>query len=522
MPYIGDFFMDKSKYHFTQVYEIKQDENDLDFFDVNLKYDTPLFIDPFLLKNSTVGSDRELFTRFGLFFKDALKKISNINLEDQVEKEFFLDHLTFKEPKQLYLGFTADSNEGSGPGPGFAKVLFNFFVNQTLKKIIDKEELYPENKFNPSVFEIVAKNVGPDSISDLSACLIMDYLIEYTQAVCKEFDIPTKPLATPRYFNFEEMEWVEGAYRELPENPHTGMAVILTPKRILRGYDIKHDKNITHNLQHLLELDPILKLRFADFIKKNVSEVSADEVHSILINNDGLIKHILDRMEGKNPGQYDFVSDPDNLLSLKFFADFFRERKPSEPTECKDVLNNLFDFLKHFQKYIRHNGGWKDFWIRKGAKLSECREEKIGRQFHAMGFSWFSRDKDYTFCNEVSHGNGFVDFYLIYKNCRIVIELKKLSNNSNTGSENLPAYIHGYKKQLPEYVKQHDAKYAVYLTGQHHKSLIKGRKNHDNRVNEIENLTEEIEKELQNEIDNFESLHYVNIDLSPQASPSTI
>jgi hypothetical protein len=508
------------KYHFTQIYGIKSSESDLDFFDANLRYDTTLFIDPFLLKNSPVKSDQVLFDRFGIFFKDAIEKFSKINIEKSLERKIFIRHIDFGEPKQLCLGYTAGSNKGKGPGKEFAKALFNFFVDISLKKIIENESYYPDKRINPAVLGLVSKNIGPDGISDLAISLILDYLISYTQEVCKKYGIKTQTLPTPKFFSFEFMEWVNGKYAELPKNPYTNDSVILVPKRFLRAQDINRDRKITGKLQCLLEMDPDLKIKFADFIQKNVSDITIDEVHVILKENPEVIKDILLRMESENPGQYDFVLDPYKLLAIKKFAELIVKKEKNNIATCQQLLNELKTFLTFFQRKIIYNGHWKDFWEGGKSNLKESSEEAVGRLFHALGLTWFKDYNEVTFCNEVSNGNGFVDFYLIYKECRIVIELKKLSNSQPSGEKKIPAYKHGIMVQLPEYAIQHEAKYAFYLTAQHHKSNKKGEQNHDKRVEEITKLLPDINNFLKDNIENFDSLHYVNIDISPKDSPS--
>src|SRR5690348_13564470 len=95
--------------HITQAFNIRLDEEDLDFFDANLFYDSLLFIDPFLLKRSPLTEDREFFKRLSFFFKLAYQKsITARNNEDQVQK--LREFLTFKEPREINLGYTKNSN----------------------------------------------------------------------------------------------------------------------------------------------------------------------------------------------------------------------------------------------------------------------------------------------------------------------------------------------------------------------------------------------------------------------------
>lgn len=505
-------------FHFSQIFGLDIPEEDINFFDTNLKYDTPLFIDPFLLKNSQFIDDQKLFERYGEFIKQSLRELQKIDLGDQRQKKFFLRYITFVEPKQLYLGFTAKSNKGSGPGYDFAKSLFNFYIDSSLKKLIESESLYPQNKINPIIFELLADKIGPDGISDMSASLILDYLISYTQNICVENNINTYELPIPRFYNFNKMEWEEGGYRKLPKNPFTGECIILVPKRFLRTSDISRDTNITSKVQQILSIDPNLNIKFADFIDKQVSQIDKEEIRSILKENTGVLEKVLGRLEQDNPGSYDFVNDPFNLLAIKKFYDFYDGS--IQISNCEDLLEDFKKFMQSFQEYILYNGGWKCFWRKKkGSKhyTLKCREEVFGRQLHAMGYSRYRESNDITFCNEVSNGNGFVDFFLVYKKCRIVIEVKLLSNSRPSGDEKIPAYMHGVKYQLPEYAKQHRAKYAFYITGQHY--LNKSRDD-SGRIAEIQQVVPSSEAILQNEIENFEKLEYVNINISVQKTPS--
>ncbi len=54
--------------HFSQAYSLTHVEKELEFFDLNLEYDSRLFIDPFLIKKSPNDEERLLFKRFGDFF----------------------------------------------------------------------------------------------------------------------------------------------------------------------------------------------------------------------------------------------------------------------------------------------------------------------------------------------------------------------------------------------------------------------------------------------------------------------
>ena len=129
---LGNGLEFKVPQHFTQAFGLEKRESDLDFFDVNLQYDSRIFIDPFLIRKSAIETERVLFDRFGDFFRYAYDLSLTISTDvDDYNK--LKDLLNIHEPEEIGLGYTESSHRGTGPGPSFAGQLFNFFVNSSAK-----------------------------------------------------------------------------------------------------------------------------------------------------------------------------------------------------------------------------------------------------------------------------------------------------------------------------------------------------------------------------------------------------
>lgn len=142
-------------------------------FDVSLINDFPLFIDPFLLFNSSKKEYQELhdgMIKYLMFLRDKaqVKKIS-----DGLLKAWFM----FPEIKQNWLGFSKSGNGGSGLGKDFAKALYsnlnNVLSNFGEEKVTESDHL--------EKLCIIKEKVGKDSISDFTTRLIHEYLLKYTQ-----------------------------------------------------------------------------------------------------------------------------------------------------------------------------------------------------------------------------------------------------------------------------------------------------------------------------------------------------
>jgi hypothetical protein len=516
--------------HISQVFkEIPQEEGEFDFFNTNLLYDTPAFLDPFLLKNSPVEKERKIFDRFGIFFKEAYKMSLQASIKPRELKKLE-NFLSFKEPIEVYLGYTADSNYGKGLKADFAKKLVNFFINSSINRLVVKDEVYPDEKFNPSILALIAEGLGYDGVSDLSICLIMDYLIEYTQEQCKKWGIKCKKKMVRQTFDFDEMEWTNGIWAELPENPLDKGTIIFVPKHLLRG-DEKIDPNKAKSkIISILREDDQLKERFAGLVGKRISEIKLEEIHNAINQDNTIVKRYLEELEKEGFDGYDFEKDVLGFMSVKTYKDHFNKKFPKEVSidKCEDLLKYTKELIDTIKEHFSEEA-WKDMWVDlKNMKpgSGNCKESVFGRKIHGMGVAYFKHLPDVTFIREAGSGGGFVDFIVIFKRCRIAIEVKNLCNNSKSGEPPLEAYLHGIQRQLPAYAISSKCIYAFYITGQHYNGLhcktkrkIKIRDDTP-RAQEIKNSIPDIEKEIKSKFSDFEELFYENIPLYPQDPPS--
>jgi hypothetical protein len=504
--------------HITEAFNLKINESDLDFFDANLFFDSLLFIDPFLIKNSPIEDERNLYSKISLYLKEAFKRSLLVRAE-QYHRDKFLQYLTFPEPKVINLGYTRASNHGSGLGDYFAKALFDFFFSNTAQKIFKKEEVYSEGNLNTDVFSFFVDGVDQDGISDLTANLIMDYLIQYTQMQCEKLGIPTKILPIEQTFDYEHMEWTGGGYFKLPENPlDPEQPIIFVPKRFLRtNENIK--PNLKSKVKGILKSDPILKSKFARLIQMPISDVSIEELRDVLLNDELALTKFIKSLDLGERDAYDFTGDPLEFLSIKRYKEKLSDFKfPPEPKACNELLTLTHRLISLFRDEFERKDGWRDAWTRnKDGQVTPIIEPAWGRKFRGMGVAFFDNYPNITFLPEVESGNGELDFCVIFMNCKITIELKLLKNNSLKGTPPQPSYLHGITVQLPNYAINLSAQNAIYITGQHYRRTS-SRINHDIRANEIRACIPDSTNLIKSHLPQFNSLGYKNIDLTKKPS----
>jgi hypothetical protein len=505
--------------HITQAFQLSQTDEQLDFFDANLKYDSALFIDPFLLKRSSVPEERRLFERFGDFFRFAYDESLNI-LTDKREYDSLLELLDFEEPREICLGYTELSSDGHSPGKSFGGILIKFFLKTTARQLIKENALYPDKRFNPKVLEIFTKKLGPDGLSDISANLIMDYLISYTQHQCKALGIPTKMLAVNADgFDFDpnEMEWRGGGHYDLPENPfYPGRSIVFVPKRLLRA--IENDDNlIVQKVVGILSADPKLQRKFTKLLEKELSAFNGDDARKVLLEDHAILKRYMTSLEAIEREPYNFERDPLAFLAYRKYESVFSALRASRSLANDEKVFEITNkFIEIMSTHLSRTDAWRDLWQWRGAALARPATEKVFQRIvAAMGKMYFFHYPDITFEPEVGTGNGSVDFKVIYKSCRIAIELKRLLSSD---------YMNGIKLQLPDYAELAATRYAIYITAQHYTRAYprSTKKSDDARVLELEQAVPNIEKTIKDSYPSFKQLAYINIDVSPKPSASRL
>src|SRR5579864_1414196 len=199
-------------------------------FNVSLVADLPLFIDPFLLFNSKKTKYRDLHDRiieYLQFLRD--KSVSTEGLSEGLLRSWY----KFPEVKQNWLGFTVNGNRGSGLGRDFAVALHTnlhkLFADFGIEKVTQGSHL--------EKLCLVGDRVGKDNISDFTTNLILEHLLEYTQAFAAKHIAKEKRrvFTVERVrFNRETETWERGQF-DLPY--FKGDFVLLTPKDLLTKDD---------------------------------------------------------------------------------------------------------------------------------------------------------------------------------------------------------------------------------------------------------------------------------------------
>ena len=300
---------------FSEHYSITKETDD-DWFDPVLNIDTKLFIDPFLIYVSEtgdfIGSHDEVIFFFNNVFM-LLAKTGGNPLTVLWKKAESL--LKIREVSELCLGYTKFGTRGSATGSKLATGMSEAIY-----------EVIKSGKTNISHFEelaIVKEGIGADRISDITAGILRQRFLKYTQSICIKHKIPlVSKKFRQGYFNYEFLNWMP-IEADLPLNPYTQIAILLTPKKFLRQLP-------TINLDEFWDYafdkeNETLRNDFSYDIQKNVKK-------NVIIDFAKRHPEIRDRFikstEESPPNPYDFSRDTKGFVRWYSASKDYCKEKP--------------------------------------------------------------------------------------------------------------------------------------------------------------------------------------------------
>lgn len=225
---------------FSEYFKLNRNQPYLDFVDIPLHTDLPVFLEPSAIKSMVSPWGNELSSLLQSFFDTVLRLIHS---GDHAKAQRLLSSLN--ERNEFHLGYSSGKSKGHGFGSGSAETVWgalsksNAAVTGLLKDLEDTALLIP--------------GIGTDMISDAVCNIIRGPLIKYTQDMCLFYGVPLTPdIASGPVWNPQDERWDESLI-PLPMTDHG--KVILVPKILVRQrlslrYDDYYRHCILPEMQH--------------------------------------------------------------------------------------------------------------------------------------------------------------------------------------------------------------------------------------------------------------------------------
>ncbi|HEC92250.1 MAG TPA: hypothetical protein ENI51_04535, partial [Candidatus Atribacteria bacterium] len=216
---------------FSEAFGINKSQSELDFVDIDLDADFPLFIDPYAISKRNDLWSINCHNQIVTFFQRIIDSIRN---GDETTAKYMLSHLN--EPNDTRLGLSLAKPQGKGVSGKQAEDLYSRLCESSAVKTGFLKDL--------SDCELLVPGISRDKISDMTTNIIRRNLIDYTISQCYLHSINITDRITSGFFwDFDKLEWVND-YFPLPS--YSNRRIILVPKAIVR-YDVSYDHREYYN-----------------------------------------------------------------------------------------------------------------------------------------------------------------------------------------------------------------------------------------------------------------------------------
>lgn len=471
---------------FTEQYGIKRQPDD-DWFDPILDHDTRLFIDPFLVFKTKEGRFATVHQKTVDFFNYVFKIIA-LSGGDERSSHYkkALDVLLFPEVREICLGYASNSTKGSGSSFGFSSVMASAIwmsIQAGIKQIDHFEKL--------SIFN---EGIGADRISDMTANILKEEFIAYTQEVCKKYNVPlVERRVRNSSFDFENNVW-HAEKVLLPINPETDIPVILVPQRYIRPLPTINPEDFWDYI--CSHENQILRDSFSYHIKGKVNK--KDIVELARTHLDAVQRYVESR-EKSDSKPYNLEKDPNSFYHWYSLGKKVAESNPlkfAQPQSPEDVLVVVESIVKNFQHFIEFQKGYEVLWAE-----GRARGEGVAQRIFMGVASAYCKANDIDPSKEENLGSGPVDFKFSRGYTKRVLVEVKLANNSK--------FWNGVSAQLPQYLKTEQITDGVFLVIAYNREDLR-------RISVITKVVDKVNQ------DNSVNIRTVTVDARPKPSASKL
>jgi len=415
------------------TYDLSKDS----WFDPVVEWDSKLFIDPLLLKRTNITELKKCYQELVEFFKTACIILKKRTIPKKLKENM----LNFREVEEAQLGYSYDSNKGSGFSGLTALKFFENFYKYIDAKIFDYNELEEITLFE--------ENVDLDRITDMIISITKRNFIDYSYSIANSKNFPLGTFKLLTHFDFDDMSWISEEVK-LPyiiNNKNQKVPVLLIPHSILVGELHYNSENFITWLWN--NETGYVKDTFEYNIKKELESNKKEIIEKIIENND---TDLFKRFGKISVEPYDLKKDKDIINKV---YDFVKNINLLNQEGKLSVLEMSEALIKDIEHAVQDERGWtlllneNSIKFRAEPIISKFSHLIMERKSESLGF-------DLDISPETNKGRGPVDFKLSRGREKVLIEIK-----TSTHPELMTCIDNN--KQLHQYMKQESCKDAILL-----------------------------------------------------------
>ena len=421
----------------SDCYEVNHEKfEELGVLDSFVNFDTPLYLNPKLLSSTDIPEFKYSKQKIIDHYEKTILWLQKTNFHDPYWKAL-KKHYSFPEPSGVGLGNSHNSTDGNGLTGITAENCL-----RTLKSIVDLGVNDPEIY---KLLFLVQENVGVDRISDMLCRIIYDDLVLYTNNMIEKLGIN----------GYEEDKKSSMKYLLRPN----GKKMLLIPADLLS--EIPSVADIS-DIETVISSNEEMKEYLCDFFDEaylNITKLKGftiDKIKKSVLSNRDLVLSILGEANNKEVDVYDYTHDPLGIINnVDYLRDFINENKVIDTKLRIDTLKDFVEQMLIVLKKCIENLGLNNelYFIDPATKRYNLKREIVSHRLFIVVLETAKFLKLFDFSFESKVGNGQVEFVIYNMKEKILVEFKLTTN----------ILVHGYDKQLPEYLKRYEATYAFYV-----------------------------------------------------------
>src|SRR5690554_3162420 len=298
----------------SEYFGLNKNQKELNFVDIILERDLPLFIDPHFLSIQESELTNKANYYIQTFFQNLLNLIKNNKID---EAKFQLEHIG--EINEIHLGLSKEKSKGRGIGEKNSSAL--------IESILTSDAITSGLVENIEDTRIFIKDIGADKISDMCANIIKEVLLEYTINQCELWDIPLESAPSGYYWNPEQSKWttkLETNRLIIDDKPY-----LLVPKEFVTyksGYT--PDQYRQHFVLNFLQSEHLR-------LNSNLVQVRRDKKTNEIIKRYVTKKSIIEDLESKGEN----IRDKEWLLNFTLEHKEVLERFKSDAKISGELFN---------------------------------------------------------------------------------------------------------------------------------------------------------------------------------------
>lgn len=344
----------KEPIHFSDYFNIdKAMLNKLGVFDPILNFDTKVFVEPLLLKNSANEIIRGSYQAYKEFFAALLLLLKKSTQVGDKCWRAAKKMVCFPEYQYTCIGYSSGNTEGRGSG-----IEFNDKIFQSAKEIVELAQGDPEIFL---LLPLLEEGIAGDRISDMVQNIINDEICCYTLDVMTKID---------KHGDFMHITKHNNRYNLL-QNPFSKQPIKLLPKDILSNLPVADmvDSVVYELTEYNESLRNVVNRDIGYIWLETTKAARKEALLKELKTNKLFFIETLKALKEYSFEHYDLEKDYEGLYKwLENSQHFINLELSKETRECPDSIDSLMfaitSIIHHFKDLIETKEVWRTFWTK--------------------------------------------------------------------------------------------------------------------------------------------------------------